>query len=105
MGCSRMSSRRFAAEATSPRMRRSRSSAPTQNRSTAGRSNSMAAVENLTQLLLDGGRNLVRYVEIHAGQNVLIHTEPCYDDPAVVGAVKAAVEEVGANVSVLHTPH
>jgi len=65
----------------------------------------MSAVESLTDALLDGGRNLVRYVEIHAGQQVLIHTEPGYDDPAVVGAVKAAVEEVGATVSVLHTPH
>lgn len=65
----------------------------------------MAAVENLTELLLEGGRNLVRYVEINVEQNVLIHTEPGFDDPAVVGAVKAAVEETGARVSVLHTPH
>jgi hypothetical protein len=65
----------------------------------------MAVVENLTDLLLDGGRNLVRYVGIHDGQHVLIHTEPGFDDPAVVGAVKAAIEETGANVSVLHTPH
>jgi hypothetical protein len=63
------------------------------------------AAELTTDLLMDGARNLVRYVEIKAGQNVLIHTEPGYDDPAVVSAAKAAIEEVGANVSVLHTPN
>ena len=55
--------------------------------------------------LLDGARNLVRYVEINSQQQVLIHTEPGYDDPDVVGAVKSAIEETGAQVSVLHTPH
>jgi hypothetical protein len=55
--------------------------------------------------LLDGARNLVRYVEINSRQQVLIHTEPGYDDPDVVGAVKSAIEESGAQVSVLHTPH
>jgi len=63
----------------------------------------MALTED--EALLDGARNLVRYVEIHSGQHVLIHTEPGFDDPRVVGAVKAAVEETGANVSVVHTPH
>ena len=63
----------------------------------------MALTED--EALLDGARNLVRYVEIHAGQHVLIHTEPGFDDPRVVGAVKTAVEETGASVSVLHTPH
>jgi hypothetical protein len=55
--------------------------------------------------LLDGARNLVRYVEINSQQQVLIHTEPGFDDPDVVGAVKSAIEEIGAQVSVLHTPH
>jgi 2,5-dihydroxypyridine 5,6-dioxygenase len=65
----------------------------------------MAATENISEALMDGARNLVRYVEIHSPQQVLIHTEPGFDDPRVVGAVKAAVEETGATVSVLHTPH
>jgi hypothetical protein len=63
----------------------------------------MTATHN--QELLDGARNLVRYVEIHGGQNVLIHTEPGYDDSRVVGALRDAIEETGARVSVLHTPH
>jgi hypothetical protein len=58
-----------------------------------------------TDLLLEGARNLVRYAEIEAGQEVLIHTEPGYDDAAVVGALQAAVEQVGARVSILHTRH
>jgi hypothetical protein len=55
--------------------------------------------------VLDGARNLVRYVEIQPGQQVLIHTEPGFDDPVVVGAVREAVEEAGAHVSLLQTPH
>jgi hypothetical protein len=61
----------------------------------------LADSDNQT-LLLDGARNLVRYVEIHSGQQVLIHTEPGYDDPQVVDAIKSAVEE-GAQVCILHT--
>ena len=63
----------------------------------------VAAVESAADLL-EGARNLVRYVEIRAQQQVLIHTEPRFDDPAVVGALRAAIEEAGAQVSVLHTP-
>ncbi len=60
---------------------------------------------NNKALLLEGARNLTRYVETHAGQQVLIHTEPGCDDPSVVGALKTAIEETGAQVSILHTPH
>jgi len=60
---------------------------------------------NNKALLLEGARNLTRYVEIHAGQQVLIHTEPGCDDPSVVVALKTAIEETGAQVSILHTPH
>jgi 2,5-dihydroxypyridine 5,6-dioxygenase len=56
--------------------------------------------------VLEGARNLVRYVEVlRPGQQALIHTEPGFDDPVVVGAVKAALEEAGLSVSVLHTPN
>lgn len=65
----------------------------------------MTVIARPTAELLDGARNLVRYADIRAGQQVLIHTEPGYDDPLVLGALKAAVEEAGALVSVLHTPH
>lgn len=54
--------------------------------------------------LLDGARNLARYAEIRAGQAVLIHVEPGFDDPAVVGALERAANEAGATVSVLRTP-
>ena len=53
--------------------------------------------------LLEGARNLVRYVELARGQEVLIHVEPGYDDPEVIAALQAAVRESGARVSVLHT--
>ncbi|MGH7844604.1 MAG: hypothetical protein ACREQW_05475, partial [Candidatus Binatia bacterium] len=65
----------------------------------------MAATENISEALMDGARNLVRYVEIQSNQQVLIHTEPGFDDAKVVAALKAAIEEAGATVSVLHTPH
>lgn len=55
--------------------------------------------------VLDGARNLVRYVHIRAGQEVLIHVEPPYDDERVVSALQQAVEEVGAPVSVMRTRH
>src|SRR4051794_36732753 len=54
--------------------------------------------------LMDGARNLVTYAEIEAGQQVLIHTEPGYDDASVVEAVRQAIAEVGATPSILHTP-
>ena len=55
-------------------------------------------------LVLEGARNLVQYAGIQAGHEVLVHTEPGYDDPVVLSAVTAAVAEIGARVSVMHTP-
>ena len=60
--------------------------------------------------VLDGARNLVRYAEIRAGHQVLIHVEPGNkaepgaDDPAVIEALRTAVTEVGARASVIMTP-
>ena len=60
--------------------------------------------------VLDGARNLVRYAEIRAGHQVLIHVEPGNkaepgaDDPVVIEALRTAVTEVGARASVIMTP-
>jgi hypothetical protein len=61
--------------------------------------------EMMSDQLLDGARNLVQWAEIAAGQDVLIHVEPGYDDPEVLSALRNAASEAGAKVSVLHTPH
>jgi 2,5-dihydroxypyridine 5,6-dioxygenase len=55
--------------------------------------------------LLEGARNLTRYVSLRPDQSVLIHTEPGYDDPRVMAALQRAIGEVGSPCSVLHTPH
>ncbi len=55
--------------------------------------------------LLDGARNVVKYAEIRPGQQVLIHTEPGFDDPLLVEAVRTAVAEAGARPAVMHTEH
>jgi len=63
-----------------------------------------------TAELLEGARNLVRYAEIRAGHEVLIHfepgskAEPCSDDPDVLEALRTAVTEVGARASIMSTP-
>jgi leucyl aminopeptidase (aminopeptidase T) len=60
--------------------------------------------------LLEGARNLVRYAEIRAGHQVLIHVEPGSeaergsDDPVVIEALRTAVTEVGARASIMMTP-
>ena len=60
--------------------------------------------------LMEGARNLVRYAEIGAGHEVLIHVEPGSkaepgsDDPQVIEALRAAVTEVGARASIMTTP-
>ena len=64
----------------------------------------------LTAELLEGARNLVRYAEIRAGHEVLIHfepgnkAEPGADDPDVLEALRSAVSEVGARASIMSTP-
>jgi hypothetical protein len=55
--------------------------------------------------LLAGARNLVTYVGIKSGQEVLIHTEPKFDDPDIIENLRKAITEVGAHVNVLHTRH
>ncbi len=65
----------------------------------------MAVSTNVELNVLEGARNLVRYVHIEAGQEVLIHVEPQFDDPEVVGALQQAIEEVGAPVTVMRTRH
>jgi hypothetical protein len=55
--------------------------------------------------LLEGARNLTRYIALRPEQNVLIHTEPGYDDPLIVAALQRAIAEIGASCSVMHTPH
>lgn len=54
--------------------------------------------------LMAGARNLVSYVKPQPGQNTLIHTEPGYDDPLLLAAVRRALEDAGTSVSILHTP-
>lgn len=63
-----------------------------------------------TPELLEGARNLVRYAEIGAGHEVLIHfepgnkAEPGADDPDVLEALRTAVTEVSARASIMSTP-
>lgn len=54
--------------------------------------------------LLDGARNLLRYISLRPDQNVLIHTEPGFDDPRIVSALQQVIAEVGSPCSVMHTP-
>ena len=64
----------------------------------------MATSKDISPDLMQGARNMVRdYVGIAKGHEVIIHTEPGFDDPVLVEAVRLAVEEVGANANVLHT--
>jgi hypothetical protein len=55
--------------------------------------------------LLAGALNLAKYSEIQPGMEVLIHIEPGFDDPEVLGALQVAIERAGANSSVLRTRH
>jgi hypothetical protein len=54
--------------------------------------------------LLDGARNLTRYISLRPDQSVLIHTEPGYDEPRIIAALQKAIAEIGSPCSVLHTP-
>jgi 2,5-dihydroxypyridine 5,6-dioxygenase len=55
--------------------------------------------------LLDGARNLMQYAGVQPGFEVLVHTEPGFDDQRIVEALKTAIDEIGAYASVMHTRH
>jgi len=64
----------------------------------------MIAEVDLETDLLEGARNLTRYVSLRPDQHVLIHTEPGYDDERIVAALRSAIAQIGSPCAVLHTP-
>ena len=60
--------------------------------------------QELAPELMEGATNMVRdYAGVKAGHEVIIHTEPGFDDPLVVEAVRRAITDLGARATVIHT--